>query len=155
MSAANTFTTVSLSMPIPSVTGGAKTATIMELLYVEVHPRPGTMDLIADDDGIQFALSIGAAPGSSVPVIGQTTTIERLDLVNYLTTSGSNLLKLPIRMDLQDANGYGWLLAADTLNVSANSVGQAAAVVIDFRIYYRFVTLPISEYVGIVTSLMT
>ena len=152
LSAANTFTTTSLSMPIPHVTAGAASATIMEFLYVEITPT--VTDLIAVGDSIDFALSLGAAP-AAIPAISATTTVLRKRLLIQGATSGFPLLDFPMRYSLQDENGYGFLNAADQINVSGNSNGQAAAVSFAFRLYYRFVTLPISEYVGIVTSLMT
>lgn len=125
----------------------------MEFLYVDVSL--GATDLVATGDAINFALSVGAAP-SGVPNISTTTTVATLRLLRQAgATESALLLKSPMRINLQDKNGFGFLVAADTLNVSGVSIGQAAAVVYNFRIYYRFVTVPISEYVGIVSSLMS
>lgn len=147
MSAANTFTTTTLSMPIPRVTGGARTATIMELLYVDLVPH--NIDLANAGDHFSFSLSIGAAP-TAQQEINQSTTVA----YKQIDTEAAATVEKPLRIQLQDQNGFGFLVASDTLNVNGDSAGQAMAVVFNFRIYYRFVTVPIAEYVGIVSSLM-
>ena len=152
LSAANTFTTTTLSMPIPRVTTGARNATIMELLYVDV--AEDNTDYAANGDNNSFALSVGSAPGS-IPSIRTTTTICSRKRELIFNTSGMQLYSHTYRIDLQDKHGFGFLVAADTLNVSGDSTGMAGSTIFHFRIYYRFVTVPIEEYVGIVSSLMS
>lgn len=154
MSAANTFTTTTLSMPIPRVTSGATSATIMEFLYIDIDDG-GTTDMSTTGDAIELGFSIGAPPTAAVPSITSSTTIQTYSK-RIVGAAGSMVAnEYPYRINLQDANGYGFLVAADTLNVSADSTGMGLPIVWNFRIYYRFVTIPISEYVGIVSSLMT
>lgn len=125
----------------------------MEFLYIEAECA--TTDLVADGDTLEFGMSVGAAP-TVVPRLNTATTVARVRYVRQAgATESAIVLQWPYRINLQDANGYGFLVAADTLNIAATSSGQAAANVWRFRIYYRFVTIPISEYVGIVSSLMT
>jgi len=54
--------------------------------------------------------------------------------------------------DLTDGAGHGILLATDQIYVQVNSVGTGLSVNCDFKILYRFKTVSITEYVGIVQS---
>lgn len=152
-SAANTFTTQTLAMPIPRITSGARSATIMEFLYIDLSQD--NFDLVATGDRVQFGITVGSPP-TAVNALDHSQVICHFDrTVEGPTDVGLIPWTFPYRIDLQDKNGYGFLVAADNINISMTSTGQAAACRTFFRIYYRFVTIPISEYVGIVSSLMT
>ena len=150
LSAANTFTTESIATPIPRLpTGSGATSTIMELLYLELDVR--STDFLVTADQVEFGISVGSSP-SAVIGINNPSAVLQVSLDYALATSGSVLLHMPIRHSLQEENGFGFLLAADTINTTGNSVGMAAATIFRWRLYYRFVNVSLTEYIGIVQS---
>ncbi len=149
LSAANTFTTLKVNTPIPRLrTMGGKTK-VMELLWL--HLAVQTIDVIATDDTYEFDISLGTVP-TAQRTWNDTRTVLNVRAENAFVTSGMQVHRFPIRVDLQSADGFGYLLAADAFNVSGTSVGQAGAVIFDWRLYYRFVDIPITEFVGIIQS---
>lgn len=125
-------------------------ATIMELLWVDVTVR--NTDLIGAGDEVDFTLSMGSVP-TGIQRLGNPICIANVNLDTSLVGAASALLvKNPIRYSFQDKNGFGYLYAGDSFNVAGLSTGQAAAVQYQWRLYYRFVNVSITEYVGIVQS---
>jgi len=150
LSAANTFTTESIATPIPRLpTGSGATSTIMELLYLELDAR--NTDFLVTGDSVEFGISVGSTPASVIG-IHQAQAVLAINLDYALATSGSVLLNMPIRHSLQEENGFGFLLAADTINTTGVSAGMAAATQFRWRLYYRFVNVSLTEYIGIVQS---
>lgn len=149
LSAQNTFTTTRVNTPIPRIATSGRNPTIMEILWVDW--QPSALDLIADSDLVQAMISVGSVPTTMLG-ISDGSVLTKIVLDTQLTTSGETILKLPLRSDLQSTDGYGQLLASDAFHVSASSTGQAAATVWQWRLYYRFVQVPVTEYIGIVQS---
>jgi len=149
LSAANTFTTSRENTPIPRLATSGARPTIMEVLWVDIAYT--TTDLIADGDKLYFSIRTGGVP-TGIGNLSEGNVMVYNEVAKSLTTSGSDIIHYPIRVDLQSSDGYGQLLAADAFNVSAWSVGQAAAIRVRWRMYYRFVQVPMSEYIGIVQS---
>lgn len=119
----------------------------MEFLWVDLTLT--AIDFAADDDKIQFELRTGSAP-SAIATINNGNVIANKIL--ELQGAGTPLIEMPLRINLQDQNGFGQLVATDRINISATSVGMAAAVNFNWRIYYRYVTVGAEEYIGIVQS---
>lgn len=149
MSAANTATNSRVSTPIPRLATSGARPTIMEILWIDIEFT--ATDVIADGDAVELTFSTGATP-SATQRIDDGSVIARLALDNNFVTSGMVLMRMPFRLDLQSKDGYGQLLASDSFNVRAESAGQAAAVNFRWRMYYRFVQVPMAEYIGIVQS---
>jgi hypothetical protein len=155
LSAANTFTTEQLSLPIPRIGIGRSStkATIIECLNCLIVPS-GT-DLAAVTDHVTFALSVGAAP-TAMPGIADPETVcfHRQEVAGDITAGGGLfMVQKPMVMNMQDAQGFGTLIAADKINVCGSTAGQAAAVTFNYRIHYRLVQVTMTEYVGLVSSL--
>lgn len=151
LSAANTFTTEVENLPIVRPTAGRGRSTIMEFLWIDIALRND--DFIDVDDSAFFVVSTGTAPTSSTQVLldsGNVIAFFNEKLAGQ--TSGIPVMSYPQRIDLQDKNGYGQLVATDRINISAGSSGMAAAINWRYRIYYRYVTVGAEEYIGIVQS---
>ena len=150
MSAANVFTTEEVSTPIPRLTARGGRATIMELLWVDVDLR--NTDLIAAGDEVFFGITIGSAPTGATRV-GNSRAVMMVGYdMSVGASPGTFAVPTPIRYNLQDTSGFGYLLASDAFHSWADSNGQAAAVIVNWRMYYRFVTVSVEEYIGIVQS---
>lgn len=149
LSAANTFTTTQVFTPIPRLKTSGNKATVMELLWMDL--LVSNTDLIATNDDINFQMAFGVAP-TAILQFNDTRVFAQWFQELTLTTSGAVWNAWPVRYDFQSKDGYGYLLAADSFNVSGDSAGQAAAVLFNWRLYYRFVDIPLSEFVGLVQS---
>jgi len=119
----------------------------MEFLYVLITPR--SIDFAADDDSIEFEITTGSAPTGILQMKnGSAIMTKKLEAEGAATS----ILEFPLKYDFQDQNGYGLLVATDRINLSGNSSGMAGAVIFNWRIYYRYVTVGAEEYIGIVQS---
>ena len=148
-SAANTFTTSVITLPINRIgrVSGTK-ATVLEFLWVDLHFQ--VIDLIANGDQLEFALSTPPAFGS-MPDFAESNVIAFYSVENAFTTSGMALMSTK-RINLQSADGHGTLVASENINVNLLTAGQAAATRVSFRVYYRFVQIPALEMMGILQS---
>ena len=148
-SAADTFTTSQIFTPIPRGPISGNKATIMEILEVQYYfPN---IDMKDDGDQVFASLRMGPEP-SNIGHVAEPNVIDVMYLESRLTTSGATLTLLPIIHKLQTHDGYGFLVATDSFYASVNSNNIGTAVTCNFRVYYRFVTVSITEYIGIVQS---
>lgn len=145
----NAFTTVQIFTPIPRLKTIGNKATVMELLWVDMVPT--VIDLAAINDSINFQMTIGTTQSA---LLGweDTRVIMDFSLEVQGTTSGFTKTIFPWRYDFQTQDGFGYLLASDSFRVSGNSNGMAAASIFAWKMYYRFVDIPLSEFIGIVQS---
>lgn len=149
LSAANVFTTTQIFTPIPRLKTSGNKATVMELLWMDL--LVSNTDMIATNDDIVFQMGFGSTPTAFLD-FNDTRVFAQWFQELTLTTSGAVWNAFPVRFDFQSKDGYGYLLASDSFNVSADSTGQAAAVIFNWRLHYRFVDIPLSEFVGLVQS---
>lgn len=148
-SAANTFTTSQVFTPIPRLKTTGNKATVMELLWLDVEVL-GT-DLIANGDDATFQLTIGSEQ-STLLNWNDPRVLMDYNLEVGLATSGMNLLIQPHRYLFQSVDGFGYLLASDSFHQNLDSTGQAGVITARWKLFYRFVEIPLSEFVGLVQS---
>ncbi len=157
LTAANTFTAVSLQTPIVRVgptTGN--TAIIMEVLKIYCDMP------IADADAAaatirSFSIAFTTKPFLSFPQFNETTVFAFFQHVvrNAFTAAGTGALDFddsPKVYDCTDAAGHGVLIATDSIFINATSSNQTAANRYDWKILYRFKRVALAEYIGIVQS---
>ena len=149
MTGANDFTTDRIQLPVNRLRVSGGRAQMVELLWVETTFI--THDFAAANDEITFSLSIGPTPTTVVRLFNPDSVMYR-DQHFDVVTSGGGFLENTKRTELQSLDGFGFLVASDELHAAADTVGMAAAVTIDIRIYYRHVTVPIEEFIGLVQS---
>lgn len=58
------------------------------------------------------------------------------------------------RWEFQTTDGFGYLLASDSFRIALDTglLAGAERMVVDIKLYYRFVDIPLSEFIGIVQS---
>jgi len=56
------------------------------------------------------------------------------------------------RYDFQSADAFGYLLASDSFNMTLNSINTLTFHEVAWKLFYRFVDIPLSEFVGLVQS---
>lgn len=149
LSAANTFTTDQIFTPIPRLKTTGNKATVMELLWVDI--LVSNTDFLAAGDDLNFQMAMGSI--QTAPLDFNDTRVFMAKFAEHsFVTSGMTTLTWPQRYDFQSQDGYGYLLASDSFRVSATSTGQAGALIFNWRLNYRFVDIPLSEFIGIVQS---
>lgn len=109
------------------------------------------VDFVANGDGIAFQMTFGSTPTAIVPW-SDPRAVFNFQNESAFVTSGMAMTNLMLRHSLQTKDGYGYLFASDSFNINADSVGMAVASTFTWKIYYRFVDIPLSEFVGLVQS---
>lgn len=160
MTTENTPVQTVVNLPIPRIPQANK-ATIIELLWVDIwtYEPPDTsgnmvksVGLLAttSDRTISGDFGTDAVRGNTIfmfysRMLPQGTFAQGYSVVHDLA---------PHRVDLQDRNGRGFLIAADNIyvstttgNFSAGELGHTTA-----RFFYRFVEVSTQEYVGIIQA---
>ena len=122
----------------------------MELLSVDILFTSITA-LNNNNESIQFGM-YGGAPVTGAQTYTNTRLIAASGHEMGLLTSGAVLVPYSYKFDLQSKDGYGYLFAGDILNfyILGNSTGVANSY--SWKLYYRFVDVAITEFVGIVQS---
>lgn len=148
-SSANAFTTTKVNTPLPRIKTSGKKATVLELLRLEVEVT--NTDLIANSDEVEFEIILGTTPTSMVE-LNDPRVVAKLSIVADIGANpGNTIVQYPLIHNFE-IDGYGYLLASDYFHVSIDTNGMAAACNYYWRLFYRFVDIPLEEYIGIVQS---
>ena len=149
LSAANTFTAQTNEFPVNRLRVSGAKATVIEILWIDI--ALATIDMAAAGDAAEISFKTGPLP----------TDLQNYDNPDvfafwgqevHFVTSGMALESLVYRIDLQSNDGHGQLIAADRFHIGAQTAGMAGATNFRWRLYYRFVNVPITEFIGIVQS---
>ena len=153
----NTFITVSVPTPIPRLTTTGGRSTVMELLWMDVDFRFSIQD---PNEEVVFEMITGTTPTALVGWEDPRT----LMFLKWKSQGFPDVLSPqqftfalepgPFRYDWQTRDGKGFLLPSDKFHVSIQGSGLAGVSVFTcgWRLFYRFVEIPIAEFVGIVQS---
>jgi len=121
-------------------------------LWIDV--RFNTLFDAAGAKQITLQFAIGSTPTALLSWSDPRTFAEFFVRGENLAADPTFLMPVqPLRYNFQSVDGYGYLLASDAFNVSMVVVNGAPAVQIaTWKMFYRFVDIPLSEFVGIVQS---
>lgn len=154
-SAVDTTTPVQINLPVTRVPQGDK-VTIIELLkvYWDIPHINGTAagDTLYNISAAFSTISFGTAfPGFNEPNVFAFAQRTKL---KAFTAAGTyeDTVQDPMVMDLTDGAGHGILIGTDKCFLSVNSTATGNANTVSFKWLYRFKTVDITEYVGIVQS---
>ena len=150
LSAANTFTTQAIRLPINRL-GRVSGSRGVVLEFMKIRVLIDNTDLVANGDEVTFSMQTGPPPTTDVEEWDNPDCIANIQVIHRFTTSGSSFENQNYEIDLTEG-GFGQLVAAETLHVSGNATGQAAATHYHWRVYYRFVSIPAMEMMGILQS---
>ncbi len=146
---ADTFVTVKINTPIPRITIQGSRATVMELLWIDMECK--NLLLNAVSEAVTFGMTTGT-PRTDRSDISEGSTIFNLTVRMQMLTTGAGITVEPWRYNFQTQDGFGYLLATDSFNAYLESNATGVALVGAFRLFYRFVQIPVQEYIGIVQS---
>lgn len=153
----DTFVTDKIFTPIPrnqQIKGNK--AIVMELLFLDVDYH--NLKLDAGDEEVFYALSLGAPPITlSAAYLSRGNTIcagaiECIEKSAGASGIGMTHVIKPVRYNFQTTDGYGFLLATDAFNAVVDSSNTGIQNTVFFRLYYRFVQIPVTEFIGLVQS---
>lgn len=144
-SAASTFTTAEVPLPIPRL---GTTRMAIELL------RIFAMKENAFDGGVGDALTYGISfrAETARPAMDSGNTLLSVRIDANTTTSGKSMTIHPLVWDFTDGAGNGVMIATDNLNAWVQGVSESVAQTITFKLLYRFKRITSEEYIGIVQS---
>jgi len=134
-------------------------ATIMEILKVFMvlpdAPQAGAVQTAAA--ALMSLMTSNTSTPSTVVQFGDSRVIAnpRYTIGHAFNAGGSGLTASttePKVFDLTDGAGHGLLVAVDNLFVQVDTTGMAGARVFELKILYRFKTVSLTEYIGIVQS---
>lgn len=153
MDGGSTFTQKTINTPIPRLKTIGNRATVMELLYCDIVQQG--VSFFEASTVLQFQMTLGTVQAVLLPWSDTRVFLDyRLvasgsltDPLPFLTAFGS-----PVRYQFQTMDGFGYLLASDSFRIGVNAFNTPDVARIDFKLYYRFVDIPLSEFIGIVQS---
>jgi len=153
---AETFASVQVNTPIPRIqtTRSGQKATVMELLWIEVlFPQIEISSALANLT-IQFI--IGIVP-TIILAFNNPRVFAEVRLDTHLATEGTSgkamgITTQPFIYNMQSMDGHGFLLAAESFHVSLFSNVAGLLNKGEWRMYYRFIDIPLSEFIGLVQS---
>ena len=121
----------------------------MELLWLDMTSTGGFPDGVSNF--FTFSMSIGTPPDSGSDVSFNNPLV--FAQLRVLAVGLPQTLWLqPGRFDFQSNDGYGYLLASDAFNVNVSATLIQANQTYDWKLFYRFVDIPLTEFIGIVQS---
>lgn len=145
-----------INLPVvrPAATGG--NATIMEFLSVD-YMLP--LQDFAEGTAIHAAfltVNIGRTNGDTctsgtlMADFADPRTFASVSQYKNTITSGGFTVDGPLHVDLTDQNGNGMLVASDVIYLVQGSVADSTVGYTVVKIKYRYVTVSLIEYIGIV-----
>lgn len=161
-SAANAVVEQQIPMPIVRIGPATKDSTIvMELLKVVFNPPP-IIDSAAAATHRRVQFSLSSVTSGTTPTIqgwGSPTTVCLLyaSVLNAFTAAGTGMLSLnkgPLEFDFTDGAGHGPLYAGDSMFFQFDTDNFAAAETGQGRLYYRMKRVSVTEYIGLMQSLL-
>lgn len=156
--AADDYVTAQIALPVPRF-GFTKTkATIFELLWVDWYLAiEDTDDPLQESwawlSTVQTRVSTDTSNLSTmVEDIGGARNFAVAMQGRHFITTGGSAWNMPIRINLNDNNGNGMLVATDRLQITGGNVGGAGGSTFIAKVGYRLVNVGVQEYVGIIQS---
>ena len=164
----DTFHTQRFATPLPRLKTIGNRATVLELLWVEFFfdDLPALFNVLGNIDpvSVRWQLSMGQAPSDSTIPFGDARVIAQMEFSQFFQEDigispnvlfGMTTSTQPFIYNFQTrGQGFGYLLAAENFNFTTvyfNTPGLADHDM-SFKLFYRFIDIPLAEFVGIVQS---
>lgn len=133
-----------------------RNATIIEFLSIDYYPNVANLADQSSAYAMMLASNIDRSSGDAASAatiaqdIADPRTIAPVFHYNNFTTSGQLSQSVPIHFDFTDNNGNGMLYASDQIFLVGASIGDSVQGFYIAKLKYRFVTVGLIEYIGIV-----
>lgn len=147
-SGTNVWTTEPVPLPVPRLRREVgDQVQLIEILKIILSPNVNEAP-----DGSRISLKLLTKDYDSDPKEGPTTIFCVSIEPESSGADYSYAFIEPYMFDLTDGMGHGYLVAVDTLYVGCASGGMAAASGGSGRIYWRFVSVSLAEFLGLIQS---
>lgn len=150
----NTLVTQQVFTPLPRLKTMGNRATVLELLWLDIR---ATVDFALADADFAFQMSVGSPPSALLAWNDPRVFAEYFLASEGVVANGKSIFPMqPWRFQFQSLDGFGYLLASDSFNVTmlmSNGPPAPQTNIATWKLYYRFVDIPLSEFVGIVQSM--
>ena len=156
MSAANTFLEATVPLPVQRMQGPQpQKATIIELLKIFVNlPELDATSAVEAFFSAQTSVSTSTLAG--VASLGTPKSLMSMERKAHkaFTAGGTyeTVYQDPMILDLTDGAGHGILVATDNIFIQVTTTGYTAAAQFGYKFMYRWKTVSLPEYIGIVQS---
>lgn len=150
--AADINTTVQTFTPLPRLKTIGNRATVMELLWLEIDLNDFIWTLANADFNFQMALG-SADVGELFFSDPRLIAAYKINKTQLNATGAFINPTNPLRYDFQTTDGFGYLLASDSFNMTLSTGNSGTVNRVDWRLWYRFIDIPLSEFIGIVQSI--
>lgn len=127
----------------------------MELLWIDLEQD---MEYSLPDSELNVTFSIGTAPAPATKLRFSDARVFAMfklvmnDFQAGTAGIGMDVTNGVLRYNFQSNDGFGYLLAADSFNVNLRTENSNRSNSIFWKMFYRFVDIPLAEFVGIVQS---
>jgi len=151
-SGVDTFTVLDIPTPRNLLAGEP---TVKEFLWIEYFVPNPLLDVIGDSVILQLTQG---AKDIVAPLNPSDTRLISQFLMTTLgttVTGGNGIIMMPQRINLQSADGFGFLFAGEVLHFSIDSSNTALATFAGLRIAYRDVRVTTLELNGLIISLLS
>lgn len=148
--AADTTTSEDYQLPITRIPT-ANRVTIVEVLKVIASPETFPWVTAVELQSITLALTTRDF-GTTNAQLDDSAVIAMKRIGHGVLTSGGYQCPDTLELDLTDGAGHGLLVATDKLYAQLQSTATTITQKWNFAILYRFKTVGMREYVGIVQS---
>lgn len=147
------FVVTTVFTPIPRLKTIGNRATVMEVLWIDIE-FDSRYD--AEDFQTECQFQIGSLP-SVTSRWNDPRVFAVWKILSQTITAATEGRALAVvdqirRYDLTSKDGFGYLLASDSFNVVFKTENTARQNKLFWRMFYRFVDIPLAEFVGIVQS---
>ena len=151
--AANAVIETEVKLPISRFTTLGGRITIIEILKVNVGPVDDGLGAISGDEMIGYGICTANPVSTTFKLVAtDSTCIWFRNWGITFTTSGATAATWTDEFDLTDGDGHGKLVATDSIFLTVNTVGLTGALTFCWKVWYRFVSVGLIEYLGIVQS---
>jgi hypothetical protein len=154
-SAANTFVETSINVPITRFPQGKGKSLVLELLKVQFVIPELDNNSVAGGQVSQAEVQLSPQSQTAIALSNPVNIAQFLrSWRGAFTAAGtySSAIDNTVTQDLTDGAGHGILVASDTLFLDANTILFTNAATFACRVLYRFKTVTLEEYIGIVQS---
>lgn len=146
-SAAATFTSRTVAVPVNRVSSNSSVAQVIEVLWVEFEHTSGTIPDAANET---FSAALTMTEKAAMPSLGEVDLIAKASwgFTAFVTSGGAGGSKIT-HIDLTDGQGHGIIVATPNVFFAVAGENTATAQSAGCRMGYRFKNVGLQEYVGL------
>jgi hypothetical protein len=155
MSAPNTFTEISIPLPVQRISLPSKKSLVMEVLKVMFYPGELDTNLAAGGAVAFINMQLGTISQTVATAANPQNVAFAVRFYRGAFTAAQSYMvtdDTPMTLDLTDGGGHGVLVATDNLFLDMTTANYAGASTLICRLLFRWKLVSLEEYIGIVQA---